>query len=65
MARAHRRAARLHERLGSPRRSAFGGTPARPKWMRRATYERLAAERGEINSALEETMERALARILA
>jgi hypothetical protein len=63
-ARAHRRAARLHSLLGSPRRSAFGATPPKPKWMRRATYERLAAELQEIDAALEETMERA-ARILA
>ena len=63
--RAHRRAARLHRRLGSPRRSAFGGTPAKPKWMRRATYERLATELQEIDAALEEAMERMAARILA
>ena len=65
MARAHRLAARLHQRLGSQPRSAFGATPPKPKWMRRATHPRLAAELGEINSALEETMERAAARILA
>ena len=63
--RAHRRAARLHRRLGGPRRSAFGGTPAKPKWMRRATYERLAAELQGIDAALEEAMERMAARIMA
>jgi hypothetical protein len=31
IARAHRRAARLHQRLGSPQRQAFCGTPAKPK----------------------------------
>ena len=65
IARAHRRAARLHSLLGSPCRSAFGGTPAKPKWMRRPTYERLAAELQVIDAALEEAMERAAARILA
>ena len=65
IARAHRRAARLHQRLGSPHRQAFGGTPAKPKWMRWPTYERLAAELQEIDAGLEEAMERAAARILA
>ena len=65
VARAHRRAARLHSLLGSPRRSAFGGTPAKPKWMRRATYERLTTELQGSDAALEEAMERAAARILA
>jgi hypothetical protein len=63
--RAHRRAARLHERLGSPRRSAFGGTPAKPKWMRWHTYERLTAGLREIDAALEEAMEGMAARLLA
>ena len=61
---AHRRAARLHQRLGSPGRSAFAATPPEPKWMRRATYERLAAELQEIDAALEGEMERMAARIL-
>ncbi len=65
IARAHRRAARLHGLLGSPRRPAFGDTPPRPKWMRRATYERLAAELQGIDAALEEAMERMAARIMA
>jgi hypothetical protein len=63
--RAHRRAARLHGLLGSSCRSAFGGTPPKPKWMRWPTYERLAAELDEVDAALEEAMERAAARILA
>jgi hypothetical protein len=41
------------------------GTPAKPRWMRRATYERLAAELGAINADLEEAMERMAARFLA
>ena len=61
---AHRRAAQLHQRLGDLRRQALCGTPAKPRWMRRRTYGRLAAEFQEIDAALEETMERA-ARILA
>jgi hypothetical protein len=65
VARAHRRAARLHALLGSPRRSAFGATPPKPKWMRWPTYERLAAELGEIDAALEEAMEQTAVRILA
>ncbi len=65
MARAHRRVARLHERLGRPHRSAFGGTPPKPKWMRRATYERLAAELQLIDVAREEAMQRMAARLLA
>ena len=65
MARAHRRAARLHRRLGSPQRQAFGSTPPKPKWMRWPTYERLLDELGEIDAALEEAMERMAARILA
>ena len=65
VARAHRRAARLHQCLGSPRRSAFGGTPPKPKWMRWPTYERLAAELQEIDAALEEAMEGMAARLLA
>ncbi len=65
VARAHRRAARVHQRLGGPCRSAFGATPSKPKWMRRGTYERLAAELQEIDAALEEAMERMAARILA
>ena len=63
--RAHRRAARLHERLGSPRRSAFNGTPPKPKWMRLATYQRLADELEEIDAGLEAAMERMAARLLA
>ena len=65
VARAHRRAARLHGLLGSPRRSAFAGTPVKPKWMRWPTYERLAAELQEIDAGLEEAMERTAARLLA
>ncbi len=65
VARAHRRAARLHQRLGSPHRSAFSGTPAKPKWMRRPTHERLAAELQDIEAALEEAMEGMAARLLA
>ncbi len=63
--RAHRRAARLHSLLGSPRRSAFGGTPVKPKWMRWHTYDRLAAELQGIDAALEEATERMAARIVA
>ena len=65
IARAPRRAARLHGPLGSPRRSAFAGTPPKPKWMRLSTYERLAAELEGIDAALEEAMERMAARLLA
>ena len=63
--RAHRHAARVHKRLGSPQRSAFGATPPKPKWMRWPTYERLAAELQEVDAALEEAMEREAARLLA
>ncbi len=65
VARAHRRAARLHGLLGSPRRSAFGGTLPKPKWMRWPTYERLSAELETIDAALEEATERMAARLLA
>ena len=65
VARAHRRAAGLHNVLCSTRRSAFGGTPPKPKWMRWATYERPAAELQEIDAALEEAMDRMAARLLA
>lgn len=65
IARAPRRAARLHGPLGSPRRSAFAGTPPKPMWMRRATHERLATELREIDAELEREMERLAARILA
>jgi hypothetical protein len=51
--------------LDTPRRPAFGATPRKPKWMRLATYERLAAELGEIDAALEEATERMAARLLA
>jgi len=65
IARAHRRAARLHQRLGSPQRQAFCGTPAKPRWLRRRTYERLAAELRAIDAWLEEVTERMAARLLA
>ncbi len=44
---------------------AFGGTPAKPKWMRWPTYERLTGELCGIEAGLEEAMERMAARILA
>ena len=64
-ARAHRRAARLHQCLGGPHRSAFGATPSRPEWIRWPTYERLAAELEEIDAGLEEAIERIASRIPA
>ena len=65
MARAHRREAMLQGLLDTPRRPALGATPHKPQWMRLATYERLAAELGEIHAALEEATERMAARLLA
>jgi hypothetical protein len=41
--RAHRRAARVHGRLGSDERLACAPAPPRPRGMRRRTYERLVA----------------------
>ncbi len=55
----------MHGLLGSPHRQAFVAMPAKPRWMRRATYGRRAAKLQEIDAALEEAMERAAARLLA
>ena len=63
--RSHRRAARLHGLLGSPCRSAFGGTPAKPKWIRSSTYGRLAAELQDIDATLDEATDQMAARFLA
>ncbi|HEV7266420.1 MAG TPA: hypothetical protein VGN83_16090 [Falsiroseomonas sp.] len=41
MQRSHGRLARLHRRLGGKYRYFDEPPPARPKWMRRATYDRL------------------------
>ena len=50
--RAHRRAARVHGRLGSDERLACAPAPPRPRGMRRRTYERLVARLGEAETAL-------------
>ena len=50
--RAHRRAAGIHRRLRSDARLAGAPAPPRPKGMRRRTYERLVAQLGEAETAL-------------
>jgi hypothetical protein len=51
--RAHRRAARVHGRLGSDERLACAPAPPRPRGMRRVTYERLVAQLDEAETALD------------
>ena len=62
--RAHRRAARIHRRLGSDARLANAPPPPRPKGMRRVTYERLVAELDEARRALDDAFLEGAARIL-
>ena len=64
IARAHRRAARLHRRLGSDERLAGAPAPPRPRGMRRATYARLAAELDEARRALDRAFLDGAVRIL-
>jgi hypothetical protein len=65
IARAHRRAARIHRRLGSDVRVACGPPPQKPKWMRWRTYGRLAAELDHARAALDEAFLAGAARLLA
>ena len=62
--RAHRRAARIHRRLGSEERLANAPAPPRPKGMRRVTYERLVSELDEARRALDDAFLEGAARIL-
>ena len=50
--RAHRRAARVHGRLGSDERLACAPAPPRPRGMRQRTYDGLLAQLGEAETAL-------------
>ena len=50
--RAHRRAARVHGRLGSDERLAGAPAPPRPRGMRQRTYERLVARLDEAETSL-------------
>ena len=62
--RAHRRAARLHRRLGGDADLAGAPTPPRPRGMRRATYGRLVAELDAARRALDRAFLEGAARIL-
>ncbi len=62
--RAHRRAARIHRRLGSDERLANAPPPPRPKGMRRVTYDRLVAELDEARRALDDAFLEGAIRIL-
>jgi hypothetical protein len=65
IARAHRRAARVHRKLGSDERLAGAPAPPRPRGMRRVTYGRLVAELWEAEDALGEAFLAGAARLLA
>ena len=64
VARAHRRAGRVHRRLGGDARLASAPVPARPRGMRLRTYERLVAELWEAEDALGEAFLAGAARLL-
>jgi hypothetical protein len=63
--RAHRRAARIHRRLGGEARAACAPPPQKPKGMRWRTYERLVAELDRARAALDEACLAGAARLLA
>jgi hypothetical protein len=65
VARAHRRAAGIHRRLGGEARLASAPVPPRPRGMRRRTYERLVAGLREHEDALGEAFLAGAARLLA
>ena len=65
IARAHRRAAQVHMRLGSPvQQAGTGEEPPRPKWMRRRTYKRLLAELRDVEEAFDDAFLEGALRIL-
>jgi hypothetical protein len=65
MDRSHGRLARLHRKLGGDYGHCDDPLPARPKWMRRRTYERLWAEWETTLDRHEAIFEAGAARILA